>query len=226
MAGDALLPENSQGDGEMKKLVLLLSLVASPTPAQVAENAIDDAKTRIAATMKDPESVRFADLTSSSKDGTSIVCGWINAKNSYGGYVGFTPFIVTDTYVAVRSKEPRSSFASNRAKFDEVWTSCTPDDDQPLGESLVEVQDLKVEKYCKSLAKYAKKEDRQSRTLACVKHEHDARAWLETHKTSAAIASACSIDARRYYSSGKSCVLDKEASITFGRGPKVVAADQ
>lgn len=211
----------------MNKLLIALLLVASFISAQVADNVIDGAKAKIAAKMKDPESARFADLVSVvDKGGTSIVCGWINAKNSYGGYVGYTPFVVTDTYADVRSKEPRRSLTSNRAKFDEIWLTCTPNNKESFGDSLVEMQDLRVEEYCESLTQYAKKEDRQSRALACVNRENDAKAWLETHKTSAAIASACGMDARKYYSSGKSCILDNEASVIFSRGPKMVPSDQ
>ena len=49
----------------------------------------------VAKGMKDPESARFGDKMAGAKkaDGTITVCGYVNGKNSYGGYVGMSPFI-------------------------------------------------------------------------------------------------------------------------------------
>ena len=48
----------------------------------------------IAKGLKDPESVRFGKLAGTrDKDGSITVCGYLNAKNSYGGYVGMSPFL-------------------------------------------------------------------------------------------------------------------------------------
>ena len=47
--------------------------------------------------LKDPGSAQFKDLQWSIDHehyGVSL-CGWVNAKNSFGGYVGFHPFAVT-----------------------------------------------------------------------------------------------------------------------------------
>ncbi len=46
--------------------------------------------------MKDPESAKFRNLTSSRN---SNVCGEVNAKNSYGGYVGFKRFLALNGVV-------------------------------------------------------------------------------------------------------------------------------
>lgn len=42
-------------------------------------------------TLKDPESAHFRWTKRLGKDST--YCGWVNAKNSYGGYTGFMPFV-------------------------------------------------------------------------------------------------------------------------------------
>lgn len=43
--------------------------------------------------MKDPGSVQFRNVGAvRDETGAITVCGEINAKNSFGGYVGFTPF--------------------------------------------------------------------------------------------------------------------------------------
>jgi hypothetical protein len=61
-------------------------------------NAIAEAKSTITSRLKDPESARFSDVsykTSPNARGepTDVVCGMVNAKNSYGGYTGAKPFV-------------------------------------------------------------------------------------------------------------------------------------
>ena len=48
------------------------------------------AKQAIERELKDPESVQYRDVRTFSG---GIVCGEFNAKNSLGGYVGFSPFV-------------------------------------------------------------------------------------------------------------------------------------
>jgi hypothetical protein len=44
--------------------------------------------------LKDPESARFGTMNAlDHKNGEIEICGWVNAKNGYGGYTGETPFI-------------------------------------------------------------------------------------------------------------------------------------
>jgi hypothetical protein len=49
----------------------------------------------VAKGMKDPEAARFGDKMAGAQkaDGTITVCGYVNGKNSYGGYVGMSPFV-------------------------------------------------------------------------------------------------------------------------------------
>ena len=43
--------------------------------------------------MRDPSSVQFRDLkVGRNAEGSDTLCGELNAKNGYGGYVGFDPF--------------------------------------------------------------------------------------------------------------------------------------
>lgn len=51
--------------------------------------------------MKDPATVQFRRARIVKKDGLRFVCGEINAKNSYGGYVGFQRFISTPQGVVI-----------------------------------------------------------------------------------------------------------------------------
>jgi hypothetical protein len=50
------------------------------------------AKTGMMDKLKDPDSAKFKNL-SISKKYPWIICGEVNAKNSYGGYVGYERFI-------------------------------------------------------------------------------------------------------------------------------------
>ena len=43
--------------------------------------------------LKDPDSAKFQNLRIADFDGGKVVCGEINAKNSYGGYVGYKRFV-------------------------------------------------------------------------------------------------------------------------------------
>jgi len=86
----------------------VLALIFSPmaawcqgTKAPDYTRFVVEAKAEIARGFKDPASVQYRDLFISvtpnpaedNKPRTAL-CGQINAKNSYGGYVGFQRFIV------------------------------------------------------------------------------------------------------------------------------------
>lgn len=51
---------------------------------------VQEAKQILADGLKDPDSVKFRNVKLFRATGS--VCGEYNAKNSYGGYVGYTPF--------------------------------------------------------------------------------------------------------------------------------------
>lgn len=53
------------------------------------------AENLVRATLKDPESASFKDFSRVSRGkGDDKICGQANAKNSYGGYVGYRQFYV------------------------------------------------------------------------------------------------------------------------------------
>jgi len=54
------------------------------------------AKTVAQEALVDPESVRFRGLFISIGLQTQVLCGELNAKNGYGGYVGFRRFIADE----------------------------------------------------------------------------------------------------------------------------------
>lgn len=43
--------------------------------------------------LKDPSSAQFRNVTVRKSEAGRVVCGEVNAKNSYGGYVGFRQFV-------------------------------------------------------------------------------------------------------------------------------------
>lgn len=84
--------------GSALALSSCVSTTAQPNPsyvpASLSPSMTEKLKQGVAKTLKDPESARFGDKFSASDDGQRLhVCGYVNAKNSYGGYVGMSPFI-------------------------------------------------------------------------------------------------------------------------------------
>lgn len=65
------------------------------------EQAAQRAKEAVAAQLRDPESARFRSVAIYQRidrhgQSHTIVCGEVNGKNVYGGYVGYTEFYVID----------------------------------------------------------------------------------------------------------------------------------
>jgi hypothetical protein len=72
-----------------------LAGVAPGSPYKLSSEQIAKIKSVISEGLKDPESAKFPDPFVATKEGNNItVCGYVNAKNSYGGYVGKKPFYV------------------------------------------------------------------------------------------------------------------------------------
>ncbi len=61
------------------------------------EARLDSARAAVTARLKDPASVRFGELRisapASSLGGGTVVCGFVNARNGFGGYTGMAPFV-------------------------------------------------------------------------------------------------------------------------------------
>lgn len=85
----------------MKIVVLAAAVLSAGLVGQAqAQNAAQ--KQRLAEVVtegfKDPESAKFrnwerVDQVKSAKPGEGMFCGEVNAKNSYGAYTGYVPFI-------------------------------------------------------------------------------------------------------------------------------------
>lgn len=72
----------------------------SPKPTQSTADAalMDRGIKTIRSMMKDPDAAQFNDVKAG-KEGS--VCGMVNGKNSFGGYVGYKPFIVLADHQAM-----------------------------------------------------------------------------------------------------------------------------
>lgn len=73
-------------------LVSLPALAQSKADLAFAKRAKQVAASR----MKDPASAQFRTLVVSRASGERALCGEINAKNAFGAYVGFRPFIADE----------------------------------------------------------------------------------------------------------------------------------
>lgn len=79
---------------KMLKYILLSFACTLPIVTLAAETPFTiKAKNEIKDLMKDPESTQFRNIKEIvNTQGNHVLCGQINSKNSYGGYVGFKPF--------------------------------------------------------------------------------------------------------------------------------------
>lgn len=88
----------------MRRVLLIAGLLTIAACSGANERLFDAAKAAIAAQLKDPESVQFRNLRSSqAPTGAELVCGEFNAKNSFGGYIGFKPFLWSDAGVLIEA---------------------------------------------------------------------------------------------------------------------------
>jgi hypothetical protein len=73
--------------------------------AQVQLSPVEQAAwfNSVRSTLKDPESARFGKtVAGKTAKGVMVVCGWVNAKNSFGGYTGQQPF--TGVYMSNQNR--------------------------------------------------------------------------------------------------------------------------
>lgn len=101
----------------------LTMLPATPSAASHDAREIANAKAAIEDTLKDPASVIYRDVRY--YESSRNVCGEYNAKNGYGGYVGFKLFRV-DASGNVADVEPLSDLTSSYRKtvVDIFYSTC------------------------------------------------------------------------------------------------------
>jgi hypothetical protein len=69
--------------------------VPPSVPVRLTPKQVEAVKAGVRDGLKDPESARFGQMLAArhAVDGSVMVCGHVNAKNSYGGYTGSGYFI-------------------------------------------------------------------------------------------------------------------------------------
>jgi len=91
--------------------------------SHAAASGMSKATKAAAEALKDPSSAKFRHVVAMRE--SAGYCGEVNAKNSYGGYVGYRKFYVigtTDAYFDNGDTEAFSSFPTMWAKYCEpVW---------------------------------------------------------------------------------------------------------
>jgi hypothetical protein len=192
-----------------------------PGLAQTNDPGIEQAKVILATKLKDGASARFLGVVHapSKSGGAGIVCGWVNAKNSFGGYVGYKPFVVSGDTVMIRD-ESQDQF-NNKSIFDMYWFhGCFPDTNEQIGDTVVQLSKINIAKQCAKLRKSLPEPSNESH---CEDTEARAQTWLQSHPTAKWIADHCAATGREYksYNSAQMCVEGEEADIIFSRGPTI-----
>jgi hypothetical protein len=119
----------------MKALFLAGLLVAAPAFSARPSRAGSDpllarAKAAVADQLKDPRSAQFRGVVSKIDSYTHlrVVCGEINGKNAYGGYVGFQKFaFVPSSGIAVIAPDDddyQSMTEDERSTVAHLFTMC------------------------------------------------------------------------------------------------------
>lgn len=75
-------------------IVTLLSLIYLTGCKPTEKDYINLGEGLVKSTLKDPDSAKFESLFKQSGESDGYVCGYVNAKNSYGGYTGKKQFYV------------------------------------------------------------------------------------------------------------------------------------
>jgi|KBSMisStaDraftv2_1062788.scaffolds.fasta_scaffold842649_2 hypothetical protein len=88
-------------------LVLAIALTGCADPAQPAKDAV-------LKELRDPSSAQWRDITYPIAGNSIDICGYVNAKNGFGGYTGFRRF----RYMGAGVEWEEASPGMNKFKFD------------------------------------------------------------------------------------------------------------
>lgn len=97
-------------------------LAAASDKALINAN-VERIKSALTKTLKDPSSAQFKNMVAYGSPNSVIVtflCGEVNAKNSYGGYIGFRRFFTIGEHTSEIEND------KNGYVFDQMWpTTCS-----------------------------------------------------------------------------------------------------
>jgi hypothetical protein len=104
----------------------------APTMRQFSDKEKAALTVALSQTLKDPESARFKWLPLADYAGTNPVgyCGWVNAKNSYGGYTGFKRFF------AMINRGPNGEFSTGSIEHIEERSNPVLDRNASVGDAV------------------------------------------------------------------------------------------
>ncbi|WP_312963907.1 hypothetical protein [Stutzerimonas nitrititolerans] len=85
----------------MKRTWIAIVLSVSLSGCEMTEEmALSEAQKMIASTLKDAQSATFKGVFSTGSPGYGHICGYVNSKNSFGGYTGYQRFSANLKYSA------------------------------------------------------------------------------------------------------------------------------
>ncbi len=90
--------------------IAALATAFTTTPTKASNNTqesvwIEVSKDGIRSRLKDPGSAQFRNVFFSRADGTPVVCGEVNSKNSFGAYGGYQRFVASGEDLAFLERE-------------------------------------------------------------------------------------------------------------------------
>ena len=109
-----------------EKSILEVQSLARSMQAVYNEQGIEGVEAKgkeaVASNLLDPSSAMFRNLQVKSFAEGYVLCGEVNAKNCYGGYVGFQPFVagVNSATMLYRGKYAEINYAANAG----IRTAC------------------------------------------------------------------------------------------------------
>ena len=80
------------------------SIQPAPNYVELTQAQKSIVESGVRQSLKDPQSAQFGQMYASEDGETITVCGLVNSKNSFGGYVGMKPFmgaLVNDKFVPI-----------------------------------------------------------------------------------------------------------------------------
>ncbi len=105
----------------MSKLIYFTILNFFLINSVYAENNkfLDMVQSKVKQEMKDPDSTKFQKLREIKNSvGESVACGEVNAKNSYGGYVGYQLFSYSSDGIVILNSPKDSDYYRNKFVYD------------------------------------------------------------------------------------------------------------
>ena len=85
-------PNDVAKDGALAEAAMYSGLVKEKLEQLSPQKVMEVVQARMVNELKDPDSAKFRNVRIVTYLNGAVVCGEINAKNSYGGYVGFRRF--------------------------------------------------------------------------------------------------------------------------------------